>query len=142
MVMVRRSRRRGFTLVEVAVAVTVAGIALTATAGALVQGARLAKLASETRCAMRCSQSVMERVRATPYAQISTTFNNQTFSMNAMGAGESSGQCAVAVTPVTTGSARWTVLQVTVTATWKGVSGNSSQAMTTLVCDRTNGAVQ
>jgi prepilin-type N-terminal cleavage/methylation domain-containing protein len=65
MVMVRR-RHRGFTLVEVAVAVTVAGIALTATASALVQGARLSKLAAETRAAMRCSQSLMERVRSTP----------------------------------------------------------------------------
>jgi len=141
MVMVRRSRR-GFTLVEVAVAVTIAGIALTATAGALVQGARLSKLAAETRTAMRCSQSLMERVRATPYAQLTATFNNQTFNMSAIGAGESSGQCTVVVTPVTTGSAKWTVSQVTVTATWKGVSGISTQRMSTYVCDRTNGAVQ
>src|SRR5512140_1251805 len=120
-----RSRRsaRGFTLVEVAVAVTVAGIALTATAGALVQGARLSKLAGETRVAMRCSQSLMERVRSTPYAQLTTTFNGQTFQMGALGAGDSAGSCSVTVTPLDTTSTRWTVKQVTVTATWKGVAG-------------------
>jgi len=137
-----RRRQRGFTLVEVAIAVTIAGIALTATAGALVQGARLSKVAAETRTAMRCSQSLMERVRATPYAQVTATFNNQTFDMSAIGAGASSGQCMVVVAPVATGSAKWTVSKVTVTATWKGVSGISTQTMSTYVCDRTNGAVQ
>jgi prepilin-type N-terminal cleavage/methylation domain-containing protein len=139
--MVRRSHR-GFTLVEVAVAVTVAGIALTATASAIVQGARLSQVAAETRNAMRCSQSLMERVRSTPYAQLTATFNNQTFAMSAIGAGDSAGQCTVTVTPVSTGSARWTVQLITVTSTWTGVSGITSNTMCTYACDRTNGALQ
>jgi hypothetical protein len=84
----------------------------------------------------------MERVRSSPYAQLTATFNNQTFPMSAIGAAESTGQCTVTVTPVATGSARWTVQQITVTATWKGVAGTTSQTMSTYACDRTNGAVQ
>ena len=123
-------------------AVAVAGIALTATAGAVTQGARLAKSSGEARAAMRCSQSLMERIRATPYAQISATFSDHAYDMNSLGAQDSSGRCYVAVVPVYTGSSRWTVLQVTVTATWKGATGSSTQTMSTYVCDRTNGAVQ
>ena len=138
--MVRRSHR-GFTLVEVAVAVTVACVALTATASAIVQGARLSAVAAETRAAMRCEQSVMERVRSTPYAQLTTSFNNRTYAMSAIGAAESTGQCTVTVTPVATGNTRWTVQQISVTSSWKGVSGISTHTMSTYVCDRTNGAL-
>jgi Tfp pilus assembly protein PilE len=142
--MIRRGRknRRGFTLVELTVIVAVSSVALVATAGAVTQGARLAQTASETRAAIRSSQSLMERIRTTRYADVASTFDGQTFPMSALGGGESSGTCAVTVTPVATGSTRWTTQQVTVTATWRGASGVSTQQMSTFVCDRTNGAVR
>jgi Tfp pilus assembly protein PilE len=140
--MIRRGRkRRGFTLVELTVIVAVSSVALVATVGAVTQGARLAQTASETRAEVRWSQSLMERVRTTRYADITSTFDGQSFPMTSLGGGESTGSCAVRVVPVDTGNARWTAVQVTVTATWRGASGQLSQAMSTYVCDRTNGAV-
>ena len=142
--MIRRGRkaRRGFTLVELTVIVAVSSVALVATAGAVTQGARLAQTASETRAAIRSSQSLMERVRTTRFADIASTFDGRSFPMSALGGGESNGACAVRVVPVDTGSARWPAVQVTVTATWRGVAGDTTQQMSTFVCDRTNGAVR
>jgi Tfp pilus assembly protein PilE len=142
--MIRRGRknRRGFTLVELTVIVAVSSVALVATAGAVTQGARLAQTASETRAALRSSQSLMEQIRSTPYANITTTFDGRSFPMSSLGGGESTGTCAVAVTPVATGDAHWTAYQVTITATWRGASGPSTQRVSTYVCDRTNGAVR
>jgi prepilin-type N-terminal cleavage/methylation domain-containing protein len=140
--MLKTRRSQGFTLVEMAVAIVVSSVALMATASAVVEGARLSRLASETRAAMRCTQSMMERVRATPYAQITNTFSNRTLNMSAIAAVESTGTCATAVTAIPTGNAKWTVLLVTVTTSWNGVNGPASQTMSTYVCDRTNGAVQ
>jgi prepilin-type N-terminal cleavage/methylation domain-containing protein len=137
-----RHSAAGFTLVEITVAVVVASIALTATANAVVQGARLSRVAAETRAAMRCSQSLMEQVRSTPYAQIETAFADKTWNMKELGAPMSNGSCNTTVREVSTGSARWKVFMVTSTATWTGVAGTNSQTMTTYVCDRTNGAVQ
>jgi Tfp pilus assembly protein PilE len=142
--MIRRGRktRGGFTLVELTVIVAVSSVALVATAGAVTQGARLAQTASETRAAVRSSQSLMEQIRTTQYANIATTFDGRTFQMSSLGGGDSTGTCAVAVTAVDTGSASWPALQVTITATWRGASGLSTQQMSTFVCDRTNGAVR
>lgn len=134
-----RRRSGGFTLVELAVVVVIAGVALTATAGAVTSGARLARTSTETRAAMRSAQSVMERIRATPFATIST-FNGQTFTFNALGGGESSGSCTVAVAAEDTGSTRWRVARVTVTTQWRGGSGLQSQSFVTFVCDRTDGS--
>ncbi len=134
-----RKRCSGFTLVELAIVVVIAGVALTATAGAVTSGARLARTSTETRAAMRSAQSVMERIRATPFATIST-FNGQTFTFNTLGGGDSSGSCAVAVAAEDTGSTRWRVARVTVTTTWRGGSGVSTQSFVTFVCDRTDGS--
>jgi type II secretory pathway pseudopilin PulG len=141
----RRSRRRrrasrGFTLVELTVIVAVSSVALVATAGAVTNGARLAQTASETRAALRSSQSLMERIRGTSYANIASTYNGQSFTMTSLGGGASNGVCTVAVTSVDTTSARWTTLQVAVTSTWTGAGGPQTQKMTTYVCDRSNGA--
>ena len=138
----KKSSCRGLTLIEVAVAVVISSVALTATASAVTQGAILARSAAETRAAVRSMQSVIERVRATPYAQVTASFDGQSIPMSQLGTSDSSGACTIAVAPVATGSARWTVLAVTTTATWRGVAGLSSRKMTTWVCDRTNGAVQ
>ena len=132
----------GLTLIEVAIAVVMSSIALTATASAVTQGAILARSAAETRAAVRSMQTMIERVRATPFAEITATFNGQSTAMSQLGTSDSSGACTIAVAPVATGSGRWTVLAVTTTATWRGVSGVSSRKMTTYVCDRTNGAVR
>ena len=139
--MVRRGRKnqRGFTLVELTVIVAVSSVALVATVGAVTSGAQLAQTASETRAAIRSSETLMEQVRATRYADIQSTFDGQSFPMTTLGAGESTGTCSVVVTPLDTGSARWPVLQVTVTAAWRGAAGQSTQQMSTIVCDRTNG---
>src|SRR5262245_62075763 len=111
--MVRRGRknRRGFTLVELTVIVAVSSVALLATVGAVTSGARLARISSETRAAIRSSQTLMEQVRATRYADIQSTFDGQTYPMTTLGAGESTGTCSVVVTPVDTGNVRWPVLQ-------------------------------
>jgi len=135
-----RKRTRGFTLVELTVIVAVASVALVATAGAVTQGARLATTAAETRAAMRSAECLMEQIRTTTYANIQTTYDGHSYTMASLGAGNTNGTCSVAVTSVATGSARWTVLQVVVTATWTGAAGAQSQKMTTYVCDRTNGA--
>lgn len=132
-------RCRGFTLVELAVVVVIAGVALTATAGAVTSGARLARTSTETRAAMRSAQSLMERVRATPFANIST-FNAQTFTFANLGGGDSSGTCTIAVADEPTGSTRWRVARVTITTTWRGGAGVSTQNFTTFVCDRTDGS--
>jgi prepilin-type N-terminal cleavage/methylation domain-containing protein len=141
--MVRRGKKgsRGFTLVELGVTIAVSSVALVATAGAVTRGAQLAQTAAETRAALRSCQSLMERVRSTSYSTLSATYNNQTFTMASLGCGNSNGSCAVTVTSVPTGSAQWTAYQVTVTATWTGAAGASSQTMTTYVCDRKNGGV-
>jgi Tfp pilus assembly protein PilE len=138
--MFRRGRksRRGFTLVELTLIVAVSSVALVATAGAVTSGAKLAQTASETRAAIRATQTLMERVRATPYEDIETTFNNRSWPMSDLGCGNDDGTCAVAVTPISTGSTRWTVLQIRVTASWKGTAGPATQTMSTIACDREN----
>ena len=140
--MIRRGRksRRGFTLVELTVIVAVSSIALVATAGAVTSGAKLAQTASETQAAIRSTQSLMEQIRATPYADLAATFDGQSFAMSTLGSGNTSGSCAVVVTPLDTTSARWTAVEVRVTASWTGAAGDSTQTMATIVCDRENRA--
>jgi prepilin-type N-terminal cleavage/methylation domain-containing protein len=134
-----RRRSRGFTLVELAVVVVIAGVALTATAGAVTSGARLARTSAETRAAMRSAQSLMERIRATPFANIST-FSGQTFTFASLGGGDSSGTCTLTVADESTGSTRWRVAQVSIATQWRGGTGVSTQKFVTLVCDRTDGS--
>jgi prepilin-type N-terminal cleavage/methylation domain-containing protein len=136
----RRVPSRGFTLVELAVAVAVAGIALTATAGAVTSGARLSRTSTETRAAVRSAESLMERIRATPYAQVVANFHDRTFPMSGVGGGDSSGVCRVLVTPLDTTSTRWTALQVVVTAQWRGTTGDTQQQFITFVSDRGDGS--
>lgn len=138
--MKRRVPSRGFTLVELAVAVAVAAIALTATAGAVTSGARLARTTTETRAAMRSAESLMERIRATPYAQVTPNFHDRTFPMAGVGGGDSTGVCRVTVTPLDTTSTRWTALQVVVTAQWTGSTGDTQQSFVTFVSDRSEGS--
>ena len=138
--MKRRGRNAGFTLVELAIVVTVASVALTATAGAVTSGAKLARTTAETRAASRSAQSLMERIRATPFADVTSTFNNQSFAMSTTGGGDSTGTSAVTVAAVDTGSTRWRVVKVTVATQWNGAAGLASQSMVTYVCDRTDGS--
>ena len=138
--MKQRRSNAGFTLVELAIVVTVASLALTATAGAVTAGAKLARTTAETRAASRSAQSLMERIRATPFADIVSTFHDQSYAMSTTGGGDSTGTSAVSVTPVYTGSTRWRVMKVAVTTEWKGAIGTSSQSMITYVCDRTDGS--
>lgn len=140
----RTSRRRradaGLTLVELTVVVAIAGVALTATAGAVTSGAMLARTTAETRAASRSSQSLMERIRATPFNDVTTAYSNQSYAMSTIGGGDSTGTCTVTVTLEDTGSSRWRVLKVTVTSNWKGGAGASSHSVVTYVCDRTDGS--
>lgn len=145
-----RTRRRssGFTLVELAVATSIASVALVTTAGTIASTGRLARVLAETRTAARASTAVMERIRATPFSQISATFGNttQTFAAIAQSQGlaaagnDSSGTATVAVTDVATGSARWAVKQVTVTTRWRGVNGDTTRTFVTWVSDRAAGS--
>lgn len=138
--MKRDRKSRGFTLVELAVTVCVAGVALTATAGAVTSGARLARTTAETRAASRAAACIFERIRATSFVDIVGTYNGQTFTESSLGGGESSGTSTVQCYEVYTGSTRWKVLYVQVTTTWKGQSGTSTQKLATYVCDRADGS--
>jgi prepilin-type N-terminal cleavage/methylation domain-containing protein len=136
-----RQRRNfgGFTLVELAASVAVASVALAATAAAVTSGASLARTTEETRMASRAATSMMERVRSTPFDQIVTTFNGTTQSLQSLTVSDSSGSAVVGVVDVSDPGASWKVLQVTVTASWKGVNGNVNRKFVTFVSDRRSG---
>jgi prepilin-type N-terminal cleavage/methylation domain-containing protein len=137
----RRARRRqGFSLVEMTAVIAVTAFALLATLSAAVSGARLARTTSELRAATRSAESLVESIRSTPYAEIASKYAGRSFPMSASGGADSTGDCAVAVTQVDTGSTEWPVLEVKIVATWKGASGASSQSFVTYVADRSNGA--
>lgn len=136
--MKNRKSSRGFTLVELAVAVAVAGIGLSATAAAVTSGARLARTTAETRSASRSAQCLFERMRATPFADVLSTFHGRTFAMSTLGGGDSSGVASVTVTSVDSGSARWKVLRVRILTSWSGSVGATPHRLVTFICDRTD----
>ena len=141
--MKRRSKARGFTLVELAASVAVASIALASTAAAVASGAALARTTAETRCAIRASSSLLENIRSTRFDDIASTFNGTTQSMASLAPGttsDSSGRAAVTVTELSTGSSRWKVLQIDIVTTWKGGAGDATRKFTTWVSDRTTGS--
>jgi hypothetical protein len=53
---------------------------------------------------------------------------------------DSSGTATVTVTPVATGSTRWTCVEVLVHTQWKGVNGDSTRDFVTWISDRTAGS--
>jgi Tfp pilus assembly protein PilV len=138
--MTRRRRAGGFTLLEVAIAVFMAGIALTATAGAVTSGARLTRSSTEMRSSSRTACSLMEEVRATKYADCFTTYNNTTHTIAAVASGESTGTCVVRLYPIDTGSTKWTAQWVDITATWKGANGTRTERFVSLISDRAEGS--
>jgi type II secretory pathway pseudopilin PulG len=138
--MMRRRRSGGFTLVEVAVAVFMAGIALTATAGAVTSGSRLARSSTEIRASARSACSLMEEIRATKYADAYATYNNQTYPLSALGTGDSTGSCLVRLYPIDTGSTKWTAQWVDITATWTGNNGTRQERFVSLISDRAEGS--
>lgn len=137
-----RQRRRsgGFTMVEVAVAVFMAGIALTATAGAVTSGAKLTRSSTEIRASARSACSLMEQIRSAKYADAFTTYNNQTYDLSALGTGDSGGTCVVRLYPIDTGSTKWTAQWVDITATWKGNNGTRTERFVSLISDRAEGS--
>jgi type II secretory pathway pseudopilin PulG len=138
--MTRRRSSGGFTLVEVAVAVFMAGIALTATAGAVTSGARLSRSSTEIRAGSRSSGSLIEEIRAAKYADAFTTYNNTTYPLSALGLGGSDGTCVVRLYPIDTGSTKWTAQWVDITATWKGANGTRQERFVSLITDRAEGS--
>jgi Tfp pilus assembly protein PilV len=138
--MKHRRRSGGFTLVEVAVSVFMAGIALTATAGAVTSGARLTRSSTELRASSRSSCALMEEIRATKYADIFATYNNTTHTIDSVATGESSGSCVVRLYPIDTGNVRWTAQWIDITATWKGTNGTRTERFVSLISDRAEGS--
>lgn len=138
--MTRRRRSGGFTLVEVAVSVFMAGIALTATAGAVTSGAKMTKSSTELRTSARSACSLMEQIRSAKYADALTTFNNQTYTIDALGTGQSGGTCVVRLYPIDTGSVKWTAQWVDITATWTGTGGTRTERFVSLISDRAEGS--
>lgn len=138
--MTRRRRAGGFTLLEVAVAVFMAGIALTATAGAVTSGAKLTRSSTELRASSRTACSLMEEIRATKYADCFTAYNNTTHTIAAVASGESNGTCVVRLYPIDTGSTKWTAQWVDISATWKGSNGTRTERFVSLISDRAEGS--
>jgi Tfp pilus assembly protein PilV len=135
----RPDGRAGFSLVETMVMMVIATVALVATAGAATTGARLARATTETRAAARACESLMERVRATPYGDVAATFDGTTVDLGAAWGADSSVVSSVSVAAVATGDPKWGVLKVTVRTRWKGCTGDSSAVFVTYVCDRAAG---
>jgi Tfp pilus assembly protein PilV len=138
--MTRRRRSGGFTLVEVAVAVFMAGIALTATAGAVTSGARLTRSSTEIRASSRSACALMEEIRAAKYADAFATYDNTTHTIDSVASGESTGTCVVRIYPINTGSVKWTAQWVDISATWKGANGTRSERFVSLISDRAEGS--
>jgi len=138
--MMRRRRSGGFTLVEVAVAVFMAGIALTATAGAVTSGTKLTRSATEMRAGARSACSLMEEIRAAKYADAFSTFDSKTYAISALGTGDSTGTCLVRLYPIATGSTKWTAQWVDITATWNGANGTRTERFVSLISDRAEGS--
>jgi prepilin-type N-terminal cleavage/methylation domain-containing protein len=135
----RNASATGFTLIELTMVVVIVAVGLAATAKAVTESAQIGRTTEETRAAVRSSETLMERIRATAFSEISTTYDGRTWDMETAG-GEPCGTATCTVTPLDTGSSRWTVVQVTIHAEWKGVTGTRSQDFTTYVSDRTTGS--
>jgi hypothetical protein len=134
--MTRTGRQGGFTLVELSGAACLAVVALVATAASVTSGAQMARTTKATRAAVRVSSALLEDVRATPFGLLDATWNETTHAVAEFGGGDSSGTARVTVVPLETGSLRWRLYEVRVTATLTGTSGADLSDYVTYVSDR------
>ncbi len=136
----RRRRQGGFTLVELAGATVVASVALVATAAAVTSGAAITRACGKTRAAVRLSEALLEKIRATPFTDLQTTWDGTTHPIAEFGGGDSQGSASVSVTPVDTGSTRWLCYQVRVVTKFNGGGGPDPATFVTYVSDRSAGS--
>jgi hypothetical protein len=133
-------RASGFTVLDLSMAVVVASIALAATAAAVATGAKVARVTAESRIAVRAARSMMERVRSTPFDQITTTYNATSKQISELGGADSAGTATTSVSSIDTGSTRWRCLRVAVRVRWTGVAGAGDKSFVTYVGDRLAGS--
>jgi Tfp pilus assembly protein PilE len=132
------SRSGGFTMVELAAAVSVGAIALLATASSVVSAAKISRTTAQTRAAMQAMSTLLERVRSTPYADIQATFGDQRLSLSTLGVVGATGNATVTVTAVNTGDPRWGCVEVRVVGS-SSAAGDDPRTLVTYVCDRNVG---
>ncbi len=136
-----RSRRgsRGFSLIELAVTITMVAVSLLGATAAVVSGASLVDQTSRLRAASRSASGIMEQIRATPFEDLPTTWHDTQHQIDGLAAAGGAGVASVNVREIDNGSVRWRLYEVTVNVRFAGASGDQIMPIITYVSDRTEG---
>lgn len=78
-----RESRRGFSLIEVVFAMAIISIAILGIFGTMLAQVRIAEMTRQNDIASNAAKAMIDRIRATPYANIGATFGapNNTFNV-------------------------------------------------------------
>ncbi|HLF92658.1 MAG TPA: prepilin-type N-terminal cleavage/methylation domain-containing protein [Planctomycetota bacterium] len=126
----RRSlRRRGFTLLEVMIALSVIAVALFAALSMILQTASSKESMREQEIAKEAASAKIEEIKARTFAQIYSTYNGAAFTVDGLNAPTGTGRGLGAVAIDATNP---NLYEITVTIRWKGTQGERSYLMRNL----------
>lgn len=122
-------RQRGFTLLEVMIAMVVIAIALFAAISMIFHTSTAKETMREQEIAKEAASAKIEEIKAHAFDQIFSTYNGASFTVTGLnapsGAGKGLGSVAV-------DSTNPNLYEVTVTIRWRGVQGSRSYLMRNL----------
>jgi prepilin-type N-terminal cleavage/methylation domain-containing protein len=135
----KNQSQRGMSLLEMSAASIAVAVALLGTTAAVISGASLSAEVTRMRAATRAASAIMEDVRATDFALLVDTWNENTVTVGAHETGMDDGTATLSVVQVDNGSTTQILYQVTVTVSFEGAGGAQTYPIVTYVSDRVAG---
>ena len=123
----RAAGSRGFTFVELVLAVGILAIVAVGTAAAMVQGPRLTRVAREEMIVRSAMRGMIAEISSAPYSEVAAAFSGEGFEVPGLAASTVDSDKLpgiIRVDEMAEGTARY--YRVTVRVSWQGVQGTRS----------------
>jgi prepilin-type N-terminal cleavage/methylation domain-containing protein len=123
----RATGSRGFTFVELVLAVGILAIVAVGTAAAMVQGPRLTRVAREEMIVRSAMRGMVAEISSAPYSEVAAAFSGEGFEVPGLAASavdEDKLPGIIRINEMVEGTARY--YRVTLLVSWQGVQGTRS----------------
>ena len=130
----RTAGSRGFTFVELLIAVGILSIVAVGTAATMVQGPRLSRVAREEMIVRSAMRGMVAEISAAPYSEVAAAFHGQGFSVPGLAASDVDADKlpgVIRVDEIREETVRY--FRVTLTVNWQGIEGTRTLQSTHFV---------